>query len=374
MKHHITLVGKEILPIYYAIKEYNSDCIHIIYTSETELIAYRISNIISLNIPCTLYKVLPYYVQDVVTICEKIHDKFKGDDFLYNLTGGTKPMAFGAHSVALRNNAEVIYTSQQNEIINLNTYLVNPMKCRLSNQEIIGLSGQKLNSYSELTFLDPLLTQCAIQIKNFIEIKSSYYREISRYVKNNFDSTSLNLPNTFNINNYIFFQKSETNGFKLETNEETLFESDHPQSTFLFFEGRWWETLVADAIFCWNKKREKNSEIWQNVIFNLIAEDPKIKNEVDILINLGTKMLFIECKSGKITQSDVYKITQVRDTYGGEMSKTVLVSYYPVTTDIAEKCQEAQINLFAPQFAYQRKKHLEKLDSYLNNIILNLNT
>ncbi len=374
MRHHITLAGKEILPIYYAIKEYEPDYIHIVFTAETESTASRIYSIIMLTTPCTLHKVSPYYIMDVVDVCNKLQGQFIGDEFIYNLTGGTKPMAFGAHSVALRNSAQVIYTSQQNEIINLNSYEATPMQCRLTNKEIIELSGQKLNFYNPLSILDTSQVKCAFDIKNFIEKHGGYYRQISKFIQSNYNSNSQYLPNEINISNSIHFQKNESGGFYIECNDNKLFDSDYIDSPLLFFEGRWWETLVANEIILWNSTKQKTNEIWQNVVFSLISEDPKVKNEVDILVNLGTTMLFVECKSGKITQSDVYKISQVRNTYGGEMSKTILVSYHPVSADIAEKCSEAQISLFAPQFPFQRSNHVKKLGYFLNNIILNLNT
>ena len=80
------------------------------------------------------------------------------------------------------------------------------------------------------------------------------------------------------------------------------------------------------------------------------------------------KLIFIECKSGQVTQNDIYKIDAVRETYGGDISLAVLASYYPVEDNLREKCKDLQINLFAPSYIEERINHLNMLPAWLEKL------
>ena len=96
------------------------------------------------------------------------------------------------------------------------------------------------------------------------------------------------------------------------------------------------------------------------------------KNEIDILINTGQKILFIECKSGIVLQSDINKMRAISKFYGGISSKSILVSYLKPRDQIIEKCQDFGIELFC--FEGFNKKHSrlneisKKLDLMLSKI------
>ena len=92
------------------------------------------------------------------------------------------------------------------------------------------------------------------------------------------------------------------------------------------------------------------------------------ENEVDVLLNNQQKLIFIECKSGNVTQNDIYKIDAVRETYGGDISQAVLASYYPVEKSLQDKCKDLQIHLFAPNFLTERSNHLNKMPAWLDKL------
>ena len=74
-----------------------------------------------------------------------------------------------------------------------------------------------------------------------------------------------------------------------------------------------------------------------------------MKNEVDLLVNDKQRLLLIECKSGEVLSADIFKIDGVRETYGGTVSKAILVSYLPLSKSIVEKCEDLGIYWFAPK-------------------------
>lgn len=360
----IALLGKEALPVYYAIKEFAPEKVFLIATNENQEIATRIQSVCG-NLPCQICMVDAYDPAQVVKVCEKIHSESSYEAYLYNLTGGTKVMSLAAFSIAVKYGAETIYTTQANEIIDFRTLQISPMNCSLTNNEIFALQGQKVKDFAILDRHDKSRVSCALEIKEFIEANYKVYDKLSRsYVKEN-----RILPKALHLTDNITLSKTG-HDIVIEKDDIELLQVSHTEAVQLLFEGRWWEALVADALLSWSETLEHPYEIWLNVKFAPMSEnvkqdkkennDKNDKNEVDILINIGTKFMFIECKSGNITQNDIYKVAAVRNTYGSGMSKAVLASYHPLDALIKEKAKELDIRLFAPQRYDQRPDYLKR--------------
>ena len=151
--------------------------------------------------------------------------------------------------------------------------------------------------------------------------------------------------------------------------------------------------LVISILFFFSQKDPLNNEVnfKKKIIEFIKAEDSRDikkilmsltiksnknvnmdKNEIDILINTGQKMLFIECKSGIVSQSDINKMRVISKFYGGLGSKSILVSYYKPKDYLIEKCQDFGIEVF--YLEENNKKNIElksiskKLDLMLSKI------
>lgn len=367
MKNHITLVGKAPLPIYYALREFGSDNVFFICTEDTEYVAEKVIRSLPGSIQCFKYIVDPYHPIEIAEACKRIHHEYKGE-FLYNLTGGTKSMAFAAFNVAKDNNSQAIYITSQNEVMSLNDYQVKPLESRLTNQEIINLSGNKILNYEEFSDFPDEYVEGANLVYNFItkykNIYSRFRREIYFY-SNDYDLRLIPDQIILEYTNWMF--KKEENGFSIWQGKSCVLNLPFDNASLLLFCGRWWEMIVSEHIDLWNK--EKNKEIWQNVIFNFksTSDQDRVKNEVDILINNDTKLIFIECKSGRVSQEDIYKINTVRETYGGGMSHSVLVSFNRIPEDIEEKCVESQIRYFVFN-RYDKSGSMDRFSDFLNQL------
>lgn len=371
MKQHITLLGSQPLPLYYVIKEYNPELVHLICTEQNKNIAQRIRQLLLPTVECQTYQVLAYSPKEVIQVCEEIHYRYSKDEFLYNLTGGTKIMSFAAYSVAMKYNAQLIYTTQSNEMIDMRFFNSSFMQCQVTNEEIFALQGQELDSYELLNEVDAERVSKALQIKQFIESYHFIYNNLGNFFRQNYSGNCNLLPSRFTMPGSIVFIKTE-NGFILRKDENELFRLEYPDALTLFFEGRWWEVLMANALLNWCKTFDKTFTLWQNVKFHAI-EEKRIKNEVDILINIGTKILFVECKSGYVQQTDIYKIEAVRSTYGGSMSKAVLASYYPLKEHIKDKCRNQDISYFTPINLYVQRDLVKQAAQFFSKIVKQLN-
>ena len=143
----------------------------------------------------------------------------------------------------------------------------------------------------------------------------------------------------------------------------------------LLFRGRWWECLVAEAISNWSNGQY---EIWHSVVFkttNSTYVHPQyniLKNEVDILVNIGNTIVFVECKSGSLTQNEIFKMDYIKKTYGSDKSKSVLITFRPLNADLKNKAIESRISFISPKKREQDVLQIipDKMDEIVNSLTL----
>ena len=114
------------------------------------------------------------------------------------------------------------------------------------------------------------------------------------------------------------------------------FEAPHLKD-LLFFAG-WFEVMVARMLSVW----KSGQDIRVGVRFDF-ASSMRMKNEIDIIMNTGNKLLFVECKTRIMHLNDLDKFNNVVKTYGGTGSKALFVSYYGIDKDVEEKVNKLYI-------------------------------
>lgn len=367
MKHQIILLGKDITSVYHGIKEFDPDHVHLLCTNETKDTADPLFPLLPNSIRRTLYHTEPYNGEDVRNVCQKIHQTYPSDEFAYNLSEGTKVMAFAAFTIATKYNAPAFYLTQLGDLIRLDNFEMHPMQSQLENKEILGLSGNILADYSDAKQLSDSDIEASTLIKQFIEQYPKEHSMIQKFFNIFCNKELTRLPASRVFKNGLRF-KQRQGTFLIAQQNHVLLRLTTPNASMLFFKGRWWETLVAHKVRTWSEKRPNNPEVWQSVLFQTEGSNPRTKNEVDVLLNNQQKLIFIECKSGQVTQNDIYKVDAVRETYGGDISLAVLASYYPVEDNLQEKCNDLQINLFAPTYFDDRINHLDTLPDWLEKL------
>lgn len=367
MKHQIILLGKDITSVYHGIKEFAPDHVHLLCTNETKDVAGPLFPLLPTSVHRTLYRTEPYDGEDVRNVCRKIHATYPSDDFAYNLSEGTKLMAFAAFTIAKEHNVPAFYLTQLGDLVWLDNFEKRPMKSQLDNKEILGLSGNVLSDYRDAKQLSDTDIQAASLIKQFIEQYPKEHTMIQKFFNLFCNREVSRLPASRVFKNGLRF-KLRQDTFLIAQQNHVLLKLVTSNASMLFFKGRWWETLVAHKVWMWSQHHPSHPEVWQSVIFRTEADNSRTKNEVDVLLNNQQQLIFIECKSGQVTQNDIYKVDAVRETYGGDISLAVLASYYPVDEHLQEKCKDLQINLFAPTYINDRINHLNTLPMWLEKL------
>ena len=169
MKHQIILLGKDITSVYHGIKEFGPDHVHLLCTNETKEVAAPLFPLLPDGIRRTLYRTEPYDGEHVRNVCRKIHQTYPSAEFAYNLSEGTKVMAFAAFTIAKEYSVPAFYLSQLGELIRLDSFEKYPMQSQLDNKEILGLSGNILTEYQDAKHLSDTDVQASGLIKQFIE-------------------------------------------------------------------------------------------------------------------------------------------------------------------------------------------------------------
>ncbi len=109
----VVLVGGQPLPNLLPIKHYRPDTVILLYTDTTRKVYERLCQTIQRMTQVSSLEVDPY---DIVATEKALEDQiqsFSSSNLLFNLTGGTKAMAFAAYRVAERHRAEILYLESE---------------------------------------------------------------------------------------------------------------------------------------------------------------------------------------------------------------------------------------------------------------------
>lgn len=157
--------------------------------------------------------------------------------------------------------------------------------------------------------------------------------------------------------------KSEQHEFKLTLGDkEYTFASPHVEHIVL--NTGWFELYVARLIA---KKYEA-----KNVRLNCVFRNVKgqAKNEIDIIVNTGSKLIFVECKTQIFNATDIDKFRSAVRNYGGLGSKPLFITNWQMKPDGLEKCNDHRIATFYTANAdyTNQQERVDALSAVLDNL------
>lgn len=118
------------------------------------------------------------------------------------------------------------------------------------------------------------------------------------------------------------------------------FEFHSPHAWHILLNTGWFEMYVASLLAQFYHPKD----IRLNCVFKTRTD--AIKNEVDIIVNAGKKLIFVECKTQVFKSIDVDKFASVVRTYGGLGSKALFVTNSPMKSEAQEKCNDKGITTY----------------------------
>lgn len=361
MKHQISFLGGQLLPIYIGIREFMPNKIYFIASDESKegikILKEVFPQIVFSEFICDPFDFFGIKKR-ITSIIEKLNAE---DDVLINLTGGTKIMLLAAQSIIYEKKLKGFYINQDYSFIEVPTYEKKQIITKLSIKDYFGLSGH--NTFSAKTLED--FTEKDLKISNQIEkfaATSKLYSKVTDFIRKKYRFLPERGSETLPDNTVI---KWNADIVEIHSNNKSIacFKGNYVRD--LFFNASWWELIVASEVNKWLKAKE----IILQCELHFKSDNKALKNEIDILINTGNKLIFVECKSGNIKPEDINKMRVIKQTYGGIISKSLLVSRFMPSQSIMEKCKELEIEVFYV-YTFQRVlnplkdiyKILDKLD------------
>jgi hypothetical protein len=363
MKHQIALVGGQLLPIYVGIKEFSPDKIHFIVSKESIESLNNLKPMIT-GISQSEYRCNAFDFYEIKTVCQKIIQKINPEDSItFNLTGGTKIMVLACQAIIHEQGLNGFYINQDDSFLILPSYERKSISYELSIKEFFDISGHSKYNYKTINDFTEEDIKTAEKIKNFANNDSRYKLIIGYFRKKYFNKNdSLTAKGSELINNSTRVIWDQTS-ISIEYNTKNILRLYSKIVHDLLFKAVWWELIVAKEI----AKAKNYKELFLGFELTFKADKQVTKNEIDILINTGKKLIFIECKSGLVKQEDINKMKIVKQTYGGVIAKSILVCRELPSQSIIEKCKELDIELFYSFALNKEVNPLNKLSKVIND-------
>ncbi len=380
MKVHITLVGGQPAPVYHGIVATQPDKVVFIYSESSRDAVEKVRS----EIHIAEDEQKPLDTTDPHLIMERakaLAEKYKEDEVTLNISSGLKSWShlFGRVFDSMPN-ASVVYMDQNNVLWNYRT-MEHKSDFEFDMDVLFRLYGNRLENYKRLTdytekdlnALDKIKNIRLFNVPDFNKLTATLNDKQQNILRNQ-NSGKFDLMAN-GSQSYVEWEKTtkDSIGFvriflakKNGKSQEVTFESEN--AVDLAFNSGWFEFEVATLLSKWAKAKS----VYLNCHFPF---RPNVdKNEVDIIVNTGTKILFVECKTQITHTTDIDKFRSVVKGYGGTGSKGLFVTDARMTDVARKKCEEHGLLSFSLQDDHLGMSHEKALALLLDSELFNINT
>lgn len=336
---HISLVGNQPAPVYRGIKFTAPDKVVLIYSSESKTVYNRLLS--HFNVPMEPQK--PLHATNPMKIIERaeaLFEQFRDDEVVLNISSGLKSWSYlFARTFERHDNCHIIYIDQNNVLWDYKDNSSRVLETDLNMDEMLGIYGNSIEN--QYRTLDEYTEEDNKLVEELIGIRDSHPKEF----------TALLAVLDKDAQKAIKESRGRLNGKNCSVewdgeNVAVTFGRDHyelasPNAKSLVFNSGWYEYMVARLLSQW--QHAKGIRINCKFKFNSGTD----KNEVDVLVNTGVKLLFVECKTGLSKTTDIDKFASVVKANGGTASKGIFVVYEKVSPIAREKCKDLGLLCFS---------------------------
>src|SRR5574344_56864 len=348
-KVNISLVGGQTYPVYLGIAESKPDKVILIHTEKSKEEAERIAK--ETNLPTEYKPFDPVDVAKVFAQARNIAKLLSADDqYVINITSGTKVWTIVFYEVFKGlENVEFIYIDQNNIMYNLTTSKTEHVELQLNTELVLKLNGTHINSRTKFSDYTPDDRRA---IDTIMKMRHFDYGEFNaltipnnRADKNQLDTEDIGMFKTRN-DSFVHWDKKQHTVELSITNKHGNCKKktiSSPHALHIVFSSGWFELYVANMLSSW----EYAKEIIMNANFPYKNNNPE--NEIDIIVNTGNRLLFVECKTQINDITDIDKFRTAVKNYGGMGCKALFITEAPMKATTAEKCKDSDIITFSLQ-------------------------
>lgn len=355
MKHQITLIGGQILPVYMGIMEKKPDAIHVFYSKDSKDQFSLLKNVL-VGKQLHSYQIDPFNYEEIKAKAEEIIFANTNATFELNITGGTKIMAIACQQVFNDLKFPIFYIDQKHVLFDITDKKSNPITTKINIDTFLKISGHtkyQIGSLADFTAEEIKLAEFILTQMNsgwYWQTHNELYKKGKFQDKSNFKHTHKNVNINWDGKIFTFSNGNASHSFNTKI------------GLAIAFTGLWWEILIGKAVSKWKHAYEFK----MNLRIKSKVQDQQDKNEIDIVLNTGKNLIFIECKAGDVGQDDINKIKAVADLYGGISSRSILVSRKKPSATIIEKCHELGIDVFSQMSTEKAKNSNKQIFKFTN--------
>lgn len=346
MKHiHISLVGSQAYPAYLGIVDLKPDGVILVHSSSTQDEAMMIKT--QINIPSQMFVLDPVDVLDVYQRVNALREQID-EAYCYsiNLTGGTKVWSIAFYEYfRFLPNVKLIYVDQNNRVYDLCTQESHLSAVEIDIDVVFKLNGITSPQRILLSEYNEQDQACIAKIQELRQFSYDGFRSLSCPTDCNKALLASKEGELFDGQNHVKWNAAEhwlrVRLFNKRGVEKSVsLASSHIHT--LFFNYRWFELSVALLLSKWSMSKE----ILMNVRFPYSGNQHP-KNEIDIIVNTGNKLLFVECKTQISDITDIDKFRTAVKNYGGMGAKALFITLDKMKDTAAEKCSDSGIMAFS---------------------------
>lgn len=345
----IALVGAQPTPVYQGIVHMQPEQVILICSKETE----KVAKDIRVQLPSyetkdvIIYKVSDTDLGQMYSMIEKIESELpKGITISLNISGGMKLWSIIFNTVfrRKRRSCHTFFIGQDGTFFDLKEK-VTKGKVAFDMDAQFKILGHQLDEYTLYSDYTPADFDVMDRVSELGFSVNKHYHlfKITELFLEEYKMTYGNvlLEHDFEVSyswNKLTWHVAE-HSFDCQLGYDTYtFTSDHVEHIVL--NTGWFELYVAQFI----AQIYDAKNIWMNCVFKNVKNLPK--NEIDIIVNTGSKLIFVECKTQIFNTTDVDKFRSAVRNYGGLGSKPLFVTNSLMKPEGLEKCNDHRITTF----------------------------
>jgi len=342
-KLHIALVGGEPTPVYQGIVYSDPDRVILIYSKKTRNVAESIcSQLPSLRNVIKLKLFSDSNLHSMERSAAQMASEIPADtEVSVNLSSGLKVWTLVFYNVLHPQlpNAQIFCLGQDGTVFDITADRSDERvdfdmesQFRLLGNEIASYTSYADYTSSDMAMLDVVLSW---------GLSRNYHNVLKELTKAFVDNAKGcdTMPMVVEKKGSRLEWNPETRSFSGNLKDQVInFNSLH--AWHILLNTGWFEVYVARLLAQFYPPKD----IRLNCVFKTRTD--AIKNEVDIIVNAGKRLIFVECKTQVFQSIDVDKFASVVRTYGGLGSKALFVTYTRMKAEALEKCNDKGITTY----------------------------
>lgn len=374
-KIHITLVGGQPIPVYLGIIN-DADCEEVIFI-HSDLSLKEAQTIQKYcNKHCSLVLCSPTDLVEIRITAERIRHKLDGADVTLNITSGTKPWSLIFYQIfSDYPSVQYIYIDQLNNCYDLKSGLVQTLSLDVFKR--FELYGTPLKRYLTLDYFTESDFNAVKDIEAVRKINIGAFTDLTNRDANEYNTIEGELF-ARNLSHMIWNWSEGWVEFEIINylgipSKPVRIEAAHIKE--LTLNTSWFELKTAIEL----SKVPNVKNIYLNCEF--LSKDEKAKNEIDIIADFGTRLVFVECKTMINEITDIDKFRSAMRNFSGTSSTGLFVTNDKVGNNnvkrygrymaAMEKCKDNDILTF--NFGFWNKKEETSLNAIVNRAITKIN-